>query len=831
MTAQTAYMMWRQMSGEARPTAGQQNAGVAIGRVSGPVNLGPTLGESLNTALNSLAGFANAYTGATKVANQQADDKVLSWMRTKTVEEARQIAREQNTPFQDDPLAMAALHRNLGATLAFEVEEKIQGQVKQGVFKTPEEADKARIEALEGAKAEYVLSMGISPEDKAFRAGFDLQHEDRRYLIQKLQQDVTDKNLRKQALIGVNTSLTAPLTPEVIASSPKFAADYMVNTLSQAQLTGLLRSPEEYMQALNHGLTNLQGVPGGAEVLTELGNREVDMMGQKGTLRDFLGGGAFDAAVLKARDQENTQNVERFGQFQQTVLKLTQAGNVPAIDLLIEQKSKESQGKTTNEIESLYRARAAVIEARDREIAKLNEKVMKQNEEFGQLTNGMDRLNAFLQGGLVSNDYKALGFKDKTQGMQGEELLLNSIEDPQERIKTAIKLAGKFTDGFSASALQEWKDRGRKEFELYATQIANGNENVAVPPMVQNLTQIYESDPVAFGLAFGDAKDHPYTTLYDAGKEVGLSLSDMVKSKAKWDNLPKDKRQEADKELTRALNSVKGGQESYVNKSVQAIAANLMAAGISAPTAVDTAMDRFKQQHVEINKGWVHKSFFTDNAKDATASQFAEEVFKTKVTPKLLQAIGNPSDYGVIYSPTTRSIWITDPTTGKSIQYSREQMLEASEFAAEEIRSKANLQQTTVIEKQTQKAKEDAVRKRMSDKRKENGMFPYNRPETNIYGDVQGALADAAEALAQGTKEQRGSSKGVRDASAAGAVQRLDSVMKQLQEARDRAAELAAIEDQQKAAKRAKQEERGYFPPNQHVGTGSSGVPKKRVNN
>lgn len=722
-SANSAYMMWRQFSGEARPTAGQQRGGLRTVNFQAPIHTGKTTAQALDAALNSLAGFAKTYKEGIDREEKDADTRVKAWMRTKTVEEYRKAIQEDNTPFQNDPLAMAALHRNTGAALAFEVEEQIQNQVKQGKFKTPEEADQARIEALEAAKAQWTKATGIASDPKvtkAFLKGFDIQQDERRSLIQKLQQDVTDQNYRKQALIGVNTSLTAPLTPEAIAAGgPQFAADYIVRTLDQAQLTGLIRSPEEYMQALNHGLQNLQGVSGGADVLTALGDREVNLLGQKGKLRDFLGGGAFDAAVLKARDQENAQNTTRYGQFQKMVLDLTRNGDLPGVEKLIALREQESGGKTTNEIESLYRARASIIEARDREIAKLNDKVTKENAEFAQLQQGMDGLRTFLMGGMVSKNFVDLGFKDAAQGRKGEELLLNSIEDPQERIQTAIKLAGKFPEGFSANVLEEWKNTGKRQFEMYASQVANGNENAVVPEMVQHMTAVYERDPVAFGLAFGD---QPYVDLHVAGKEVGMSLGDMVKSKAKWDALPRDRKQEAEKALSKALSDVKGGGESYVNKSVQGLAANLMTAGISAPTAVETAMDRFKKQHTEINKGWIHKSFFTDNSKDAAASQFAEGVFKDKVLPRLKESIGADDDFGVIYSPVDRSVWITDVATGNRIQYSREQMLEEAELEAEALREKERQKQEEVIQKAKAKAEKKA-------KDMERGFFPNNRTD------------------------------------------------------------------------------------------------------
>lgn len=721
-SANSAYMMWRQFSGDAKPTAGQQRSGLRTVQQQAPIYTGQTTAQALDSTLNSLAGFAKTYTQGVKAEEDRADTKVKAWMRTMPVEEYRKLIQENNTPFQDDPLAMAALHRNTGASLAFEVEEAIQNQVKQGAFKTPQEADAARVEALQTARKKWEEATGITSDPtvaKAFSKGFDIQQDERRLMIQRLQQDVTDQNYRKQALIGVNTSLTAPMTPEAIAAGgPQFSADYMVRTLDQAQLTGLIRSPTEYMEALNAGLTNLQGVPGGADVLAALGEREVNMLGQKGKLRDFLGGGAFDAAILKARDAENAMNSERYGAFQTQLLNVTRAGNLPEIEKMIALREQESGGKTTNEIESLYRARAAVIDNRDREIAKLNSQVQKDQEEFDALTQGMNGLRGFLEGDLVSKDYKDLGFKDATQGRKGEQLILNSIENPQERIAVAMRFAGKFPEGYSANVLEEWKTTGKRQFELYMTSVGNGNANAVVPEMVQHLTATYERDPLAFKMAFGD---QPFIDLHDAGKEAGLSLADMVKSKLEWDKLPKDRKAEAEKVLTKELGD-KSGAMPYQDKSVRAMAANLMAAGLTPPTAVETAMDRFKKQHVDINGSYVHKMFFTDESKDATASQFAEGVFKDTVLPRLKEHLGNPEYSAVIYSPTDRSVWLTDITTGERIQYSREQMLEEAEGKAKELKEKQRVEQEKVMAEAAKKAEKKA-------KQMERGIFPYNRTD------------------------------------------------------------------------------------------------------
>lgn len=696
-SASNAYSVWRQYAGDARPSQGQTRAGLRAVTSQEPIHTGQTISQAVDNSLQALAGFARNYQQVQDNLEQEADTKVKEWMRTKTVSEYREAMRLSATPFQEDPLAMAALQRNAGAALAFEVEERIQNEVKQGKYRTTEEADKARIDALNGARNTWSKDMGISAENPAFLSGFGIQQDERRAAIHGLQQDVTDKNLRQQALLHVNTSISAPLTPGLIASSgPQFAADYVVNVVAQAQATGQLRSQEDVMGALNHSINSLTGVSGGADVLMALGDKPIDIQGVKGTLKGILGEGAFDAMVLKARDAENTMNAGKFGQFQSKVLELTRNRDLMGVNAMIAATEKESGGKTTRELESLYRTRAAVVESLDYERGKLAEKVAREQEDLASYQSGMEGYTAFLSGSLVSGNPVDLGFKDAAQARKGEQEYLENIADPQQRIQTAIKLAGKFPDGFSSSALTEWNRKGKMAFDVYSSQVQNGNANAVVPSDVQNMLNVYEADPVAFGLAFGDKNS--YVELHNAGKATGQSLADMVKAKARWDGLPKATRDEADKEMKSALSSIKGGQEEYVSGSVKGIASGYMAAGVSATVAVDYAMDRFKEQHIDINNSYVHKSFFTDNSKDTAASQFAESVFKDSVMPRLLQSIGNPSDYAIRYSPTDRSVWVVDLVTGSPIQYSREQMLEDADKEAEVLRLQGNLKKTTTIE-------------------------------------------------------------------------------------------------------------------------------------
>ena len=57
-SANSAYMMWRQFSGDARPTAGQQRGRLNAVATQAPTNTGVPVGQAFNSAMNSLANYA-----------------------------------------------------------------------------------------------------------------------------------------------------------------------------------------------------------------------------------------------------------------------------------------------------------------------------------------------------------------------------------------------------------------------------------------------------------------------------------------------------------------------------------------------------------------------------------------------------------------------------------------------------------------------------------------------------------------------------------------------------------------------------------------------------
>lgn len=703
-----AYSQWARFGSNVRASGGLANKSGGLRAVNYQADIlaGPRVSQAVEGTIQALSQFAGAYSNARSVEADEADTRAKDWMRTKTVREYREAMRQGQVPFQADPLAMAALHRSAGTALAFEVEERISNEVKQGKYKDPAEADKARIEALEGARSEWYLQMGMAPDSaRAFNTGFNVDSDQRRAAIQGLQQDVTDKNLRQQALIAVNSNLTAPMTAQALQSAgPEFWANYMTQTLTSAQLNGQIRSPEEALQVLQSGIQNLSGVAGGADVLRALGDKSIDIGGSVSSIRTHMGGGLFDQTVLRARDAEQQQNTERYSGFQAQVLELQRSGNLGAVDVMIKQREAESDGKTTTEIAVLHRLRGQIVDSLDRQNAQIAAKVEAESAEFGQYQTGLDGIRQFLGGGLVSGDYKDLGFKDAAQGRQAEAALLNTIQDPTERLSTAIKLSTKFTDGFSAKVLQERKSEAAAQYGMYTAAIARGDQGAVMGNTVNNMVSMYERDPVAFTMAFGE---QPYIQLHEAGKSVGMSMQDMVMAKVRFDGLPEQVRKETNDMLTGAIMDNAAGKTEAYATAIRGLAAPLIQIGVPPEDAIERAQERFESQNIQIGGSWIHKSFFTPDNTRKSAAGFSQSLFNDEVLPRLRGSIGDPdsSSTAIDYVPNQRAIYVWNLETGAHTMFTREQMYEEVERATEKARMKENLKQESVIQKLTKRAK------------------------------------------------------------------------------------------------------------------------------
>lgn len=699
-----AYMLWRQFSGEAKAPVHMNLRTPGVAAQQADVRAGPTMGDQLRGFAQAAGDFFQAHQGMQKAQKVEADSRVTDWMARHTMAEYRQKMKEGNVPFQNDPVAMDILHNNAAYGVALEVEEAIQNKVKEGVFKTTEEADKARIDALEGARAEYSLSMGISPDNKAFQTGFNRDEEKRRQLLVGLQTDVTDKFLRTQAKVSAQSAILSPLTDDFVkAAAPATTAGYIVNSIKQQQVLGQIRSDQDVVEMYAKTVESLKGLAGGSAALKALGDQEVELYGSKGKLRDHLGGGVFDAAVIGAMDREQQLDGARQGGLNVKLISLQRNNDVGGLVGLRGSLMEESGGKMTRDIQTVDQALKATEAKMARENAAAIEQHTKNQEKQSRLFAGMATMRQFLSGDLdaVSPDGKDLGFKDDAESREAEQMLLASIEDPQEELKASLKLAGWRKDGFAANALKSKEDRAGASWEQFMHKLGRGDATATVPDNVVAMQKLYESDPEAFTLAF---KDPAYITALEVGKMTGSSPADVARAQVEWKKLPTETKKVAEKELTLQLNRVGGFNAPYVNDALKSLSSHYLAMGIAPDRAVRLGREQFDRQTVKVLESPIHKGFFSITG-DPKSFEWGKSTFDAML-PEVRLGLGNPSasNTALSYDRNNQTVKVHNLQTGEARTITQDDLKAQAQKTAAEAEAKAKEKLNKAIKVESRQA-------------------------------------------------------------------------------------------------------------------------------
>lgn len=704
-SAQSAFMLWRQFSGDAKAPAHQNLRGVSAASVQPDIHIGPQLSDQIRSFAGAATDFFQAKQGLDKVQKAQSEAKVDAWMNQHTMAEYRQKMRENNVPFQDDRVAMDILHNNAAYGVALEVEEAIQNKIKAGSFKTTDEAEKARSEALNGARSEYALSMGISPDNKAFIAGFDRDADKRRNLLVGLQQDVTDKLLRTQAKTAAQAAILAPLTESFVRNaSPETTAAYIVNTVKQQQVLGQIRSDQDAAEVLAKAVNSLKGTSGGAAALKALGSQEYSMFGTTAKLRDHLGGGVFDAAVIGALDREQQLDATRQGGLNVKLIGLLRSNDLGGAMALRAQLSEESGGKMTKDLSEVDHSIKQIQLKIDRDNAAAIVQHQKNAEEQSRITAAMATMRGYLSGDLqtVSLENADLGLKNSLEASKAEQLLLGQIENEDERLQVALKLAAKRPEGFSANALKD-KDRAAGiAWDQYLYALRRGDTTAQLPEKVQAMQNLYTADPEAYSMAF---KESPYIAALEVSRVTGSSVADVARNEVEWKKLPADTKKAAEKELTIQLNRVGGYNAPYVNDAIRTLSSAYLAQGISPDRAVQLGRQQFDKQTVKVLEAPIHKGFFSISGEPSSFEQ-GRAAFDV-VLPEVRKELGSSSNSmtALRYDLNNQKVVVTNLQTGDSREITQDMIRQRALKEAEAAKAKVKAQIDQAVAQEARSAR------------------------------------------------------------------------------------------------------------------------------
>ena len=611
-SANSAYMMWRQFSPVPRVSKGVEAPGYRAQAVQQTVDM-----RGRSTA-GILADFANnatqAFSTVEKVRNDNANSTVQDWMKDKTVDEYRTAMKDGQVPFQDDTLAMSVLHNKAAYTAALQVEQDVEDQIQQGKFKDFNEADEFRIKALNAARGKYAEQFNLTPDNEAFKAGFDRDQEKRRDVLLRLQTDVTNKRLQQEGMVVAATDLIAPLPEVQAAYGAEGTAKYILQTVSMHDKTGLARTDADRLTLIGKAVDSLSASRGGADVLEQLGNQSINYGGKDVQLRDLMGGGKFDLAVIQARQQENARDGERFVQQEANYSQWMASKDDTALTKHIEGLLKESRGVRTPEVNRATEVLGFVKRKQEQDAELAREQYATQLEKQGRIQGAVRTLSGVLSGSItggISADPDGLGLKDREELVAAEKMIVDGLPEGPQRDTAILKLSTTVPNGYAYKAVKGIVDGAERDWAIMTSQINSGKPDVKVPDSVARVQALAQIDPSA-AYAVNGGKAPEYMTAIEAGARIGVTPADVAVSQAAWKALPEKERNTRVQGLSKSLSRMEVPLTQKNVETLQTLAGHYMALGVPADAAAKQAEQDFKDQNVVYGKGngAVHKSFF-----------------------------------------------------------------------------------------------------------------------------------------------------------------------------------------------------------------------------
>lgn len=703
MSVNNAYQAWRQFTGGTKPSQGTTGATYQAQQIGKDVQVGPSAASQLAEFASNAA---NVYGTAVKTQKVEADTKVQDWMKGKTITEYRQAMAEGNVPFQDDPLAMSVLHNKSAYMMALQVEEDIQGQITQGKYATVEEADKARVDALGAARGEYALTFGISPDDKAFKAGFDRDDQTRRETLLRLQTDVTNKRLQTESKVLAKSEVVAPL-PEVIKNmGPLKGAEYIVNTARNSAEMGQVRNDTDTLELISHAMDSLQDTPGGSQTLAALGDHIVPYGGKTVALKDVFGGGKFDLLVAKAQQAENARNGERYVAFQTKLNTAVALDDDVGVRQITNELLKESGGQMTPEVEQAQMTLRHIQQKQTRDAAiaanQNAEKVAMDSRVHAAMRTLSGLVTGTLDGAGVSTNYSDLGLADRAERSMAEQRIIEGLPEGPQRDTAVLRLAATVPEGYAANAVKGLVDRGNADWQVLVSRINSGADpaSLKMTPGIERVRGLAAVDESAL---YGAAEKPAFMTALEIGTSLGVDPIQVAAAEARWKNMPEKQRTETTKLMTTEVLKVKLPQSTQTQDTLRTMAGQYMMFGMEPATAVKEAVKDFEKQHVTFGRaGTVHKSFFALQGSPQSV-QAGESVFAI-VRKEGMEKLGvDENRLYIQYDKATQRVILRNLATGDSLPVTQQELRDRYKVIQDEAAAKRTKETRKVIDREGNK--------------------------------------------------------------------------------------------------------------------------------
>ena len=247
----------------------------------------------MGVAGNVFQGAMGLFEARREYSYKLADD----WLSKHSLKEYHQLMKDNNIPFQDDPIAMQRLKYRHGKILSELAEQDFQSRIDKGEFvgKEPEEVDaehfKYRYDILKEDSDVFTYQQD---GDFFFNQGYwEDSNVDRDKVFQR-SQAVSDDYHKQQAIIDIESQVMG------LVNSGQ-SSDAIIGALTQADNDyGYHITPNERLAISKNVMEGLSSTPWGDNVIAKMANKKIP--GLDKTFKDVFGDAGLRAYSIKSKN-------------------------------------------------------------------------------------------------------------------------------------------------------------------------------------------------------------------------------------------------------------------------------------------------------------------------------------------------------------------------------------------------------------------------------------------------------------------------------------------------------------------------------------------------
>lgn len=618
--------------------------------------------------MKSLRGGFNALMEAKQKRDEKVAQEAYEYINTHSLEEYNKAIKENNVPFQDDPVAMHVYKEGIGEITGKMAHQDFLDRVNTNEFqgKTNVEVDAAFYEASNTALNEVAKTYGIDPNDASLRRGFFKDSDVRRLDTINKKNIVEDDELKQQSIIQETAKFAE------LANNPNTTIDDVKRRIYRVMhTTGVHYEPREVASLLNGFLSSASKTPTGYKILDGMRNEKIPNTNV--TFEEYIGKDQYEAMRIRSLNHEQLKNNREHLKWTFGIYDLSNEGKVSRLEYLLQQEhdfnGKVETARTKVLEAGILRAKKAQEQAREAAIK------AHQKEEEDNIKR-LDAVQYILQGAngdkMVPLEVFGSGrATSKTLKQTYQPLVKAGYISWEQQKALAANTTVPSNNNMARQYFNESFDMAMSKVNGWVDAFNNNQSNLLpksdadIPQEVTMMLQLWQEEPEKFRLMVDDPSDEDMMKFQAISNLMtsGKPLRDIIGGLANFNRLRDSKEgryiisEINDKATSEMMMDVGIGSkkpldnvgQTYIRNSTQIY----MSYGADSREAYKKAKEDFEKTHFNFLGATVPTYFLRKNDKSS------QHNFSNYINGLLERNNLKKEDVIVSFSPYTKTVTLS----------------------------------------------------------------------------------------------------------------------------------------------------------------------------